>query len=74
MVPPVALLVHAVDDPETSAFYPFAEFSPEWQALRFAVGAGVPVRFIDLPLVHGLALDQAERDGWRDFYRAARDA
>jgi hypothetical protein len=32
-----------------AAFWPFAEFSPEWQALRWAVAREVPVRFIDLP-------------------------
>ena len=35
-------------------------FSPEWQALKWAVAAQVPVRFIDLPLVHDLALEKSE--------------
>ncbi|MEU3557140.1 DUF5682 family protein [Streptomyces fragilis] len=56
MRPPVALLAHAVDEPGRSAFWPLAEFSPEWVALRWAVGHGVPVRFIDLPAAHVLAL------------------
>ena len=56
MVPPVALLVHAVDDPRLSSFYPFAEFSPEWQALRYAAKRGVPARFMDLPSTNTLAL------------------
>ncbi len=30
MRPPVALLAHAVDEPGRSAFWPLAEFSPEW--------------------------------------------
>ena len=50
MVPPVALLVHAKDAPERASFYPFAEYSPEWVAMRWAVGRGRPVRFIDLPV------------------------
>ena len=54
MKPPVALLVHAVDDPTVSSFYPFAEFSPEWVALRWAVTRGRPVRFIDLPVASRL--------------------
>ena len=62
MQPPVALLSHCPDDTRLAVYHPFAEFSPEWQALRWSVLAGVPARFIDLPLVHGLALDQAERD------------
>lgn len=33
MAPPVALLAYAADDPGAAAFWPFAVFSPEWQAL-----------------------------------------
>ncbi|MGW0593372.1 DUF5682 family protein [Streptosporangium sp. NPDC002607] len=53
--PPVALLAHVPGEPSTAAFWPFAVFSPEWQALRHAVGAGIPVRFCDLPAAHSLA-------------------
>ena len=64
MQPPVALLAYAPDEPRTAAYWPFAVFSPEWIALRHALGRGVPVRFIDLPAAHGLALDDAAaRDG-----------
>ncbi|WP_105972784.1 DUF5682 family protein [Streptomyces geranii] len=55
MRPPVALLAHAVDEPGRSAFWPLAEFSPEWVALRWALEQGVPARFIDLPATHTLA-------------------
>ena len=34
--PPVAMLVYMQDEPSQAAFYPFAEFSPEWQALQWA--------------------------------------
>ncbi|UJW28260.1 DUF5682 family protein [Saccharothrix sp. AJ9571] len=47
--PPVALLAYATDDVSRAAFWPFALFSPEWQALRYAVDHEVPVRFCDLP-------------------------
>ncbi|MFF3163859.1 DUF5682 family protein [Streptomyces sp. NPDC003273] len=57
MRPPVALLAHAVDEPGRSAFWPMAEFSPEWVAIRWALGHDVPVRFIDLPAAHTLAWD-----------------
>jgi len=50
MRPPVALLVYAADEPSRAVFYPFAEFSPEWQAIRWALARGVPVRFMDLPV------------------------
>ncbi|MGW7713163.1 DUF5682 family protein [Streptomyces chartreusis] len=55
MRPPVALLAHAVDEPGRSAFWPLAEFSPEWVAIRWAVEHQVPARFIDLPATHTLA-------------------
>ncbi|MFC8200949.1 DUF5682 family protein [Streptomyces sp. NPDC057298] len=55
MRPPVALLAHVVDEPGRSAFWPFAEFSPEWVAVRWALEHEVPARFIDLPATHTLA-------------------
>ncbi|MFF7186122.1 DUF5682 family protein [Streptomyces sp. NPDC008222] len=60
MRPPVALLAHAVDEPGRSAFWPLAEFSPEWVALRWALEHGVPARFIDLPATHTLAWDKGQ--------------
>ncbi|MBT3150975.1 hypothetical protein HTV45_08745 [Streptomyces sp. CHD11] len=64
MRPPVALLAHAVDEPGRSAFWPLAEFSPEWVALRWALEHGVPVRFIDLPAAHTLTREwDEEREG-----------
>ncbi|MFH8568848.1 DUF5682 family protein [Streptomyces sp. NPDC017993] len=60
MRPPVALLAHVLDDPGRAAFWPLAEFSPEWVALRWALEHGVPVRFIDLPAAHSLAMEEAE--------------
>ncbi|GAA0744548.1 DUF5682 family protein [Ideonella azotifigens] len=62
MQPPVALLSYCPDAPRQAVYHPFAEFSPEWQALRWGLTAGVPARFIDLPLVHGLAMEKAEQD------------
>lgn len=66
LVPPVALLVYNPDDAREAAFYPFAAFSPEWNALRFALERQIPARFIDLPAAHQFALsrpDEAEADG-----------
>ena len=50
----MALLGYAADDPRRAAFWPFAVFSPEWQAMRWAVEHGVPVRFFDLPYAYRL--------------------
>ncbi|MDX6353052.1 MAG: hypothetical protein QOF84_7842, partial [Streptomyces sp.] len=63
MRPPVALLAHAVDDPSRAGFWPFAEFSPEWAAIRWALARDVPVSFIDLPAAHSLAMREEEGDG-----------
>jgi hypothetical protein len=52
MKPPVALLIYDVDDPKKAGYYPFAEFSPEWNAIRYALMHNLPVRFIDLSLAH----------------------
>ncbi|MER6451849.1 DUF5682 family protein [Streptomyces sp900105245] len=60
--PPVALLAHAVDEPGRSAFWPLAEFSPEWVAVRWALRHGVPARFIDLPATHTLAWQEQEQE------------
>ncbi|WP_461711772.1 DUF5682 family protein [Streptomyces sp. DSM 41013] len=63
MRPPVALLAHAVDEPGRSAFWPLAEFSPEWVAVRWALEHDVPARFIDLPAAHTLAWRAADGHG-----------
>ncbi|MGH4034248.1 DUF5682 family protein [Actinomycetota bacterium Odt1-20B] len=60
MRPPVALLAHVVDEPGRSVFWPFAEFSPEWAALTWAVEREIPARFIDLPAAHSLADKEKE--------------
>lgn len=59
--PPVALLGTVDDDPAQASFWPFAAFSPEWQALRWAAAHDVPVRFIDLPAGTVAALAAARR-------------
>lgn len=60
--PPVALLVHQPDDPKQSSFYPFAEFSPEWQAILYARQHHIHVRFMDLPMAHYFALEKEKQE------------
>ncbi|MBM9476465.1 hypothetical protein JL107_08435 [Nakamurella flavida] len=60
LVPPVALLVYRNDRPAAAAFWPFAVFSPEWQALTWGARRGVPVTFMDLPAATMLAGDDSE--------------
>jgi hypothetical protein len=64
MQAPVALLAYPVagraesgrDVRRRAAFWPFAEFSPEWQALRWALARDVPAHFIDLPVAVRMAI------------------
>ncbi|WP_327091245.1 DUF5682 family protein [Nonomuraea sp. NBC_01738] len=62
--PPVALLAH-VPGSSRAAFWPFAVFSPEWQAILYGTRNGVPTRFCDLPAATTLATER-EEDGDRD--------
>ena len=55
MRPPVALVIYPPDRPGLGVFYPFATFSPEWNALGYALNRGIPVRFCDLPQAITLA-------------------
>ena len=50
--PPLALLVYPEASPRDASYYPFATFSPEWQAIRWALEKRVTVRFADLPIAH----------------------
>jgi hypothetical protein len=81
--PPVSLLSWVVAEPGRAAFAPFATFSPEWQALRWAHAHGVEARPIDLPFAVSLAAsdrsdpelvaDAVPVDPLRDLARAAGD-
>lgn len=61
MATPVALLTYAEDDPARASFFPFADYSPEYQAARWAMAHGAALRFIDLPASDRLGEDEAER-------------
>jgi len=52
---PVALLVYCPDEPRRATFYPFAVFSPEYQALYYALTHGAAAGFMDLSRRHVLA-------------------
>lgn len=57
MRPPVAMLIYPDATPEQAVYYPLMEYSPEWQAFRWAARQGIPVRLMDLPMQHRLSLD-----------------
>ncbi len=50
LTPPVAALCYDEANPQVAGFYPFAEFSPEWQAILYANVHKIPVRSLDLPI------------------------
>ena len=62
--PPVALLGYLPSDVSRAAFWPLADFSPEWQAARWAYARGIPVTPIDMPISWALgdSIDRARRD------------
>ena len=60
--PPVALLAWDNTDPSQASFWPMAVFSPEWQALSWAVAHGAQAHFMDLPAAAVLAARKAERE------------
>ena len=47
--PPLALLSYVEEDSSRASFWPFDVYSPEYQAIRWAVAKGAALRFIDLP-------------------------
>lgn len=50
LIPPVALLTYNPKNLQEASYFPFASFSPEWQAIQFALKISIPVHFMDLPM------------------------
>lgn len=71
MLAPVAMLVYVPDEPKFAAYYPFAEFSPEYQAIRFALENDIPVRFMDLPQRYVMRM---RKDRFEEAKKAAEEA
>lgn len=59
--PPIALLAYTTELPIETILYPFASYSPEYQAICWAVRNRKEVRFIDLPSGRMLKLKQEHR-------------
>jgi len=65
---PVALLAYPggpkpADDQKRAALWPLAEFSPQWQAIRWAVESGVPVRLCELLAAIRFAAPEVDTGG-----------
>lgn len=73
--PPMAVLAYTMAVPVRTILYPFAVYSPEYQAVLWCGENGVPCRFMDLPTEVFLALPreaeapEGEEDRL-DVYRA----
>lgn len=50
LIPPVALLTYNPKNLQEASYFPFASFSPEWQAIQYALKISIPVHFMDLPM------------------------
>lgn len=56
--PPIAVLAYTTELPIETVLYPFASYSPEYQAICWGVKKKLDVRFIDLPSDIMLKLQQ----------------
>ena len=72
VVPPVAVMAYTERLPVRTIIYPFAVYSPEYQALLWARDHGRPVRFIDLPSSVFLALEGKNEKNQEEECREAR--
>jgi hypothetical protein len=60
--PPVAMLLHAAEEASLASFMPFAEFSPEWQAMQWALRHKRRIEFFDWPAAVSLAQQKAAQE------------
>ena len=58
---PVALLIYNPQELSRASYYPFASFSPEWQACQYAYSRSVPVVPMDLPVSIQLRLREEQQ-------------
>ncbi|MCI8386882.1 MAG: hypothetical protein HFE63_00245 [Clostridiales bacterium] len=66
--PPIAILAYTSEAPVRTILYPFAEYSPEYQAIMWCHKNKVECRFMDLPSEVFLALSaNAEAKANEDF-------
>ena len=58
--PPIAIMAYTLEAPIQTIVYPFAEFSPEYQAILWAKENKVECRFCDLPSSIFLGIENAK--------------
>ncbi len=60
MIPPVAQVIYDPANPAQAVYYPWGEFSPEWQAMRYATETDTSLTMMDLPIAMDFALQAQE--------------
>ena len=60
--PPVAILLYNTNNLRQAAYFPFATFSPEWQAIKFGLNRNLPVKLMDLPMAIHFALNEENQN------------
>ncbi len=70
--PPLALLCYTAQSPVRSLLYPFAEYSPEYVALSWAVRHGARAAFMDLPASVFLSMEDSDEKSALDYDALAR--
>ncbi|MDX1940369.1 MAG: DUF5682 family protein [Saprospiraceae bacterium] len=58
LIPPVAIVVYNPNNLTQAIYLPFAEFSPEWQAIQFGLKNKILVEAIDLPMERSFSFDE----------------
>lgn len=72
--PPIAILAYTDSLPVRTLVYPFARYSPEYQAIRWAHEHGAQAEFFDLPSNVFLGLQDAELEWLEQKRREASEA
>ena len=62
IVSPIAVMAYTLEAPIQTIVYPFAEFSPEYQAILWAKENGVECRFCDLPSSIFLGIESVKKN------------
>ncbi|NOQ37183.1 MAG: hypothetical protein GQ569_15040 [Methylococcaceae bacterium] len=62
MKPPIAQVIYDPAKPAQAVYYPWGEFSPEWQVMRYAATTETPLTMMDLPIAIDFALQAQETE------------
>jgi len=59
LLPPASILIYNPKNLAQASYLPFANFSPEWQVIKWANDRQVPVRLMDLPM--GITFGESQK-------------